>query len=392
MPVVPKYPEFIPYGRQHIDDEDIAAVVDTLKSDFLTQGPKVPEFESQLCHLTGAQFACATNSATSALHLACLALNVGTGDIVWTSPISFVASSNCALYCNATVDFVDVDTNTGLMSINALTKKLADAEKTNTLPKVVIPVHLCGHSCDMKAMATLAKQYSFRIIEDASHAVGSFYQGKPVGSCQYSDISIFSFHPVKIITSAEGGIALTNKQSLADKMSKLRSHGITNVASEMTEPSHGPWYYQQQMLGFNYRMTELQAALGVSQLKKLKPLVSKRNAKAVIYDEAFANTDLTILEPADNSQSSYHLYVVLLPQRLVNEHRNIIEKMREANICAHLHYIPIHIQPFYQTLGFNEQDFPNAMDYYHRAISIPLYPDLDSKAQQFIIDTIKEML
>ena len=301
-----KYPQYIPYGRQHIDQNDIDAVIDVLKSDYLTQGPKVPEFESKVCKLTNAEFACAVNSATSALHIACLALGVGSEDTVWTSPISFVASSNCALYCGASIDFVDIDTDTGLMSVDALERKLVEAKKNNTLPKVVIPVHLCGHSCDMVKIHQLGQRFGFSIIEDASHAVGSYYHNAPVGSCQYSDICIFSFHPVKIITSAEGGIALTNNPKLHKQMTKYRSHGITNDPSEMTTPSHGPWYYQQLTLGYNYRMTELQATLGVSQLDKLGSLVKKRNELAKVYDSAFADTALTILSPDEQSSSAYH--------------------------------------------------------------------------------------
>lgn len=387
-----KYPQYIPYGRQHIDQDDIDAVVEVLKSDYLTQGPKVPEFESKLCQLTNAEFACAVNSATSALHIACLALGVGSEDTVWTSPISFVASSNCALYCGASIDFVDIDTDTGLMSVDALEQKLVEAEKNNALPKVVIPVHLCGHSCDMVKIHQLGQRFGFSIIEDASHAVGSYYHNAPVGSCQYSDICIFSFHPVKIITSAEGGIALTNNPKLHKQMTKYRSHGITNDPSEMTTPSHGPWYYQQLTLGYNYRMTELQATLGVSQLDKLGSLVKKRNELAKVYDSAFTDTDLIILSPDEQSSSAYHLYVVLLPQEKSSEHRQIIEAMRASNICAHLHYIPIHTQPYYQALGFKDGDFPQAMEYYQRAISIPLYPDLTADAQNHVINTLKSLL
>lgn len=387
-----KFDTFIPYGRQHIDQADIDAVIDVLKSDYLTQGPKVPAFENALCQLTGAEFACAANSATSALHIACLALGVTSEDIVWTSPISFVASSNCALYCDAKVDFVDIDVDTGLMSTQALKQKLIQAKDFGQLPKVVIPVHLCGHSCDMEGIHQLSQEYGFNIIEDASHAVGSKYQGKPVGSCQYSDISVFSFHPVKIVTSAEGGVALTNDKNLHNLMTKYRSHGITTNPSEMTEASHGPWYYQQIMLGFNYRMTELQATLGVSQLNKLSKLVELRNEKAKVYDDAFADTPLTVLKPCEQSYSAYHLYVVLLPKEKANAHKEIIETMRAANICAHLHYIPIHTQPYYKSLGFAESDFPSSLDYYQRAISIPLYPDLSEEAQQFIISTLKSLL
>ncbi|MED5513718.1 MAG: UDP-4-amino-4,6-dideoxy-N-acetyl-beta-L-altrosamine transaminase, partial [Pseudomonadota bacterium] len=278
----------IPYGKQSISQDDINAVIDVLKSDWLTQGPAVPAFESAIAEYCGAHYACATNSATSALHIACLALDVGKGDIVWTSPISFVASSNCALYCGAEVDFVDIDLETGNMSVAALKEKLTLAKQSQQLPKVVIPVHLAGQSCDMAAINALAKEYGFKVIEDASHAIGAKYKDKPVGSCVYSDITVFSFHPVKIITSAEGGMAVTNCAGLNKKMSRLRSHGITNIPEEMTESSHGPWYYQQLELGFNYRMTDMQAALGLSQLKQLDNFVSVRNDIATTYNHAFA--------------------------------------------------------------------------------------------------------
>ncbi|MEY8215312.1 MAG: UDP-4-amino-4,6-dideoxy-N-acetyl-beta-L-altrosamine transaminase, partial [Colwellia sp.] len=331
----------IPYGRQDISDEDIRAVVAALKSDFITQGPKVAEFEQAIakhCQYNNGQtpFAVATNSATSALHIACLALDVGKKDNVWTSPISFVASSNCALYCGARIDFVDIDIESGNICSKALAKKLRLAKLTNTLPKVVIVVHLAGQSCDMQAIKRLADQYHFAIIEDASHAIGASYNSFPIGSNQYCDITIFSFHPVKIITSAEGGMALTNHSELAKKMQRLRSHGITSDPDEMTEQSHGPWYYQQTMLGFNYRMTELQAALGTSQTTRLTDFVSQRNNLANVYDHAFANSSLTCLTPDSKTYSAYHLYIVLLPCNNKILHKQIITRLREKNICAHL--------------------------------------------------------
>ncbi|MCW8834094.1 MAG: UDP-4-amino-4,6-dideoxy-N-acetyl-beta-L-altrosamine transaminase [Colwellia sp.] len=392
----------IPYGKQNISDEDIAAVVDVLKSDFITQGPKVVDFEQAIakqCQASDRQppHAIATNSATSALHIACLALEVGIGDSVWTSPISFVASSNCALYCGASIDFVDIDLNSGNMCPHALAIKLAKAKQNNSLPKVVIAVHLAGQSCDMKAIKALSEQYHFAIIEDASHAVGARYNNTPVGSNQYCDISIFSFHPVKIITSAEGGMALTNSPELAKKMHSLRSHGITSDQTEMTEQSHGPWYYQQLALGFNYRMTELQAALGVSQTRRLSEFVKQRNALAKTYDNAFANSSLTPLTPSVDTYSAYHLYIVLLPScddKTKNKavHKQVIANLRAKNICAHVHYIPIHLQPYYQQstpeLGFKTGDFPVAEEYYNRAISLPLYPQLSAQEQQYIIATV----
>jgi len=378
----------IPYGKQDINQQDIDAVINVLKSDFLTQGPQVPAFEQALANKCNAQYAVAVNSATSALHIANLALGVGPGDIVWTSPVTFVATANSVLYCGANVNFVDIDLNSGNMSIIALEKKLIEAKNNNTLPKVVIPVHLAGQSCDMQQIHRLAKQYGFSIIEDASHAVGGQYHQRPVGSCQYSDICIFSFHPVKIITSAEGGMALTNNSEIADKLKSLRSHGIVTEQEEMTEASHGPWYYQQIALGFNYRMTDLQAALGLSQLNRIETFIDKRNQLAKIYDHAFSESALTTLTPKSDRLSSYHLYIIQLPEANIEKHQQTIIKLREQGLCAHVHYIPVHLQPYYKELGFNSGDFPNAEEYYQRAISLPLHPQLTAQEQEYIIEQV----
>jgi UDP-4-amino-4,6-dideoxy-N-acetyl-beta-L-altrosamine transaminase len=382
----------IPYGKQDINQNDIDAVINILKSDWLTQGPQVPLFEQALAKKCQANFGIAVNSATSALHIANLALGVGDGDIVWTSPITFVATANSALYCGATIDFVDVDLCTGNMSVSALKEKLCWAKQLNCLPKVVIPVHLAGQSCDMEAIHKLAIEYNFSLIEDASHAVGGQYQNAPVGSCQYSDITIFSFHPVKIITSAEGGMALTNDPVLAETMKLFRSHGITSDEDKMTEPSHGPWYYQQVELGFNYRMTDLQAALGLSQLSRIDQFIEKRNQLAKIYDDAFADTNITLLTPVENQLSAYHLYLVLLPETNEQKHKETIIALRDKGICAHVHYIPVHLQPYYQNLGFRLGDFSNAENYYQRVISLPLYPRLTSAEQNYIIEQVIKLL
>jgi len=376
----------IPYGRQHLDEDDVKAVVETLTSNWLTQGPAISKFETALADYCGANFGIAVNSATSALHIACLALGVSKGDRVWTSPNSFVASSNCALYCGAKVDFVDIDLHTGNMCVDALRKKLALAESTNALPKVVIPVHFAGQPCDMKEIRALSKQYGFFVIEDASHAVGAKYQEKFVGSCQFSDICVFSFHPVKIITTMEGGMALTNNSEWAEKMRMLRSHGITNDPEKMTEDSHGPWYYQQIALGFNYRMTDVEAALGLSQLSKLETFLEKRNVLANYYDKLFSDySGITPLQQNSKIYSSYHLYVVRIDSLTNQQHATLVANLRESGVFAHVHYIPIHMQPFYISLGFKIGDFPNAEKYYQQAVTLPLFPDLKEDEVEHIV-------
>ncbi len=381
----------IPYGRQHLDEDDINAVVETLTSDWLTQGPAVPKFETALADYCGAEFGVAVNSATSALHIACLALGVSKEDYVWTSPNSFVASSNCALYCNASVDFVDIDLQTGNMCMNALKQKLEHAKSINKLPKVVIPVHFAGQPCDMESLQILAKQFGFYVIEDASHAVGAKYKGAFIGSGQYADICVFSFHPVKIITTMEGGMALTNNREWAEKMRMLRSHGITNNPEMMTEESHGPWYYQQISLGFNYRMTDIEAALGLSQLGKLNAFLEKRNALALHYDKLLSELcGITPLQQSSDSYSSYHLYVARIDFSSNEQHANVITNLREQGIFAHVHYIPIHLQPYYKNLGFKVGDFPNAETYYKQAVTLPLFPELTFEQVEFVVNILAQ--
>ena len=386
--------EFIPYGRQNITDKDIDAVVNVLKSDYLTQGPKVPEFEDAIKEHCNVKYALAMNSATSALHAACLALDVGKDDIVWTTPITFVASANCALYCGATVDFVDIDPKTYNLSTQALKQKLEAAKEKGQLPKVVIPVHLCGQPCDMKGIFRLSKEYGFSIIEDASHAIGGKYEDEPIGNCQYSDITIFSFHPVKIITTAEGGVATTNNKDLAQKMDLLRSHGITRDTELMTNEPDGPWYYQQIDLGFNYRMTEMQAALGVSQIERLKSITDRRHEIAKRYNEKLANLSVTVPFQIEESYSGLHLYVIRLKlDDIKATHLEVFNALRAANIGVNLHYIPVHLQPYYQKLfGFKIGDFPQAEQYYREAISLPLYPDLNVEQQDYIVQTLGSIL
>ncbi len=376
----------IPYGRQDISEADIQAVVDVLRSDFLTQGPAVVSFENAVAGYCSARYAIAVNSATSALHIACLALGVGPGDWVWTSPITFVASANCALYCGAQVDFVDIDPRTYNLSVECLADKLAQAEKSGCLPKAVIPVHMCGQPCDMAAIHALSQRYGFKIIEDASHALGGKYQSEPIGNCRYSDIIVFSFHPVKIITTAEGGMALTNDEQLAKRMQLLRSHGITRDADEMTHAPDGPWYYQQIALGYNYRMTDLHATLGLSQMQRLDEFVTKRHAIAQRYDQLLA--DLPLITPWQHvdSYSGMHLYVVRLKlDKIRKSHRQVFESLRVHGIGVNLHYIPVYRQPFYEKLGFKKGCCPEAEGYYGEAISLPMYPGLTESQQDNVV-------
>lgn len=383
----------IPYGRQDITQADIDAVVGVLQSDFLTQGPMVPRFEQQVAQLVGATHALAVNSATSALHIACLALGLGPGDRLWTSPVTFVASANCGLYCGAQVDFVDIDPRTYNLCPQALSRKLEQAEQEGTLPKVVVAVHLCGQPCDMQAIHALAKRYGFKVIEDASHAIGGKYQGEFIGNGKYSDITVFSFHPVKIITTAEGGMALTNDADLANKMALLRSHGITRDPDQMTHASDGPWYYQQIDLGFNYRMTELQAALGVSQMERLDQYIARRHQLAERYDDLLASLPVTTPWQHADSYSGLHLYVIRLQlEKISKTHRQVFESLREQGIGVNLHYIPVHTQPYYADMGFKPEDFPGAQNYYREAISIPMFQTMSNEQQDQVVAAIVRAL
>lgn len=381
----------IPYGRQEITQADIDAVVKVLQSGYLTQGPMVPLFEQTVAAYCGSTHALAVNSATSALHIACLALELGVGDYLWTTPITFVASANCGLYCGAQVDFVDIDPRTYNMCPQALERKLIAAEKNGCLPKIVVPVHLCGQPCDMQAIGALAQRFGFKIIEDASHAIGGKYRGEPIGNCRYSDITVFSFHPVKIITTAEGGMALTNDPKLAERMGLLRSHGITRDPRLMTHEPDGPWYYQQVELGFNYRMTDIQAALGVSQMERLDKYVSRRHSLAERYDLLLSELPVTVPWQHPDAYSGLHLYVIRLQlDKLSRSHGEVFAALREQGIGVNMHYIPIHTQPYYQRMGFEAGQFPEAEHYYTEAISLPMYPGLSEELQDRVINALKE--
>jgi UDP-4-amino-4,6-dideoxy-N-acetyl-beta-L-altrosamine transaminase len=384
----------IPYGKQELNEADIEAVVSVLKSDFLTQGPKIPLFEKSIADYCGSNYAIASNSATSSLHSACLALELSKKDWLWTSPNSFVASANCGLYCNAKVDFVDIDPLTYNLSADKLEEKLIKAKKIGKLPKIVVPVHFAGQSCDMIKIKALSIQYGFSIIEDASHAIGGKYMGMPIGGCQYSDITVFSFHPVKIITTAEGGIATTNSKILEQKIRLLNSHGITRDESLMNGPSFGPWYYQQILLGLNYRMTDLQAALGISQLDRVDSFVSSRHALKERYDKLLKDLPIILPYQSKDSYSSLHLYPIKID---LSKEKNIaridvFNKLRRKDIGVNVHYIPIHLQPYYQDLGFQPGDFPNAEFYYENTLSLPLFASMTIKQQDKVVAELGQSL
>jgi UDP-4-amino-4,6-dideoxy-N-acetyl-beta-L-altrosamine transaminase len=380
----------IPYGQQNIDENDIQKVIEVLQSDFITQGPAVANFEDAITSYTGAQHAVAVTSATAALHLACLALEVKAGDIVWTTPISFVASANCALYCGANIDFVDIDSRTFNLCPKKLEQKLINAG--DKLPKVLIVVHMAGQPCYMKEIYKISQKYNFKIIEDASHAIGATYDTQKVGNLPYSDITIFSFHPVKIITTGEGGAAVTNSASLAHKLKLLRSHGITRDINLMTK-TDGPWYYEQLDLGYNYRMTDIQAALGSSQINRIDKFITKRHQIAKFYDEAFAGNDfITTPYQTNVSYSSYHLYIIQLQDKLLPKHQEIFTNLREEGIGVNLHYIPIYLQPYYRKLGFKSGYMPVAEDYYKRSISIPIFYNMTEEMLSQVVKTITEVI
>ena len=379
----------IPYGRQNISDADVQAVVDVLRSDFLTQGPAIPRFEKELADYCGARYAVAVSNATAGLHIACLAAGLGPGDRLWTSPNTFVASSNCALYCGAQVDFVDIDPVTYLMSVEALARKLEDTP-ADELPKIVVPVHFAGQSCDMVAIAELSREYGFMVMEDAAHSVGGSYKGSKIGSCQYSDMTVFSFHPVKVITTGEGGMVMTNDEELYQKLIRLRSHGITRDAEFLAEKDGGPFYYEQLELGYNYRMTDIQAALGSSQMGRLDEFVARRHELVRLYDNLLAGLPVSLPFQHPDSYSAHHLYVIRLrPDEIKRTRRQVFDAMRAAGILVNVHYIPVHTQPYYRNLGFDWGQFPEAEQYYREAITLPLYFDLHDYEQDRVVDALK---
>jgi UDP-4-amino-4,6-dideoxy-N-acetyl-beta-L-altrosamine transaminase len=383
----------IPYGKQDITQVDIDAVVEVLTSDYLTQGPQVPLFEKKVSDYCGAEYGVAVNSATSALHIACLALGLGKGDYLWTSPNTFVASANCGLYCGAQVDFVDINPLTYNLSPEELEKKLIQAKQHNKLPKIVIPVHFAGQSCDMRKIYSLSQEYGFKIIEDASHAIGGKYLDQPIGGCQYSDITVFSFHPVKIITTAEGGLATTNDKKLSERMQLFRSHGVTRDPGLMTKEAEGSWYYQQVELGFNYRMTELQAALGVSQMLRVDDFVLKRHVLQQRYDELLLGLPITLPHQLEGSYSALHLYPIQLKlESIAKPHAQVFEELRLHGLGVNVHYIPVHTQPYYQNMGFEQGGYPLSENYYRRAISIPLYSGLSLDDQSEVVKILRHVL
>jgi UDP-4-amino-4,6-dideoxy-N-acetyl-beta-L-altrosamine transaminase len=385
--------QFIPYGRQDISQADIDAVVEVLRSDWITQGPAIERFEQLVADYCGAKYAVAVSSATAALHIACLAAGLGSGDILWTSPNTFVASANCGLYCGADVDFVDIDPHTYNLSMEVLEQKLAHAELEGKLPKVVVPVHFAGQSCEIERILALSRKYGFTILEDASHAIGARYQDNPVGSCLFSDMAVFSFHPVKIITTGEGGMVVTNREDLYEKLIRLRTHGITRNPELMQGESHGLWYYQQLELGFNYRMTDIQAALGASQMQRLDEFVSRRRHLAARYNQLLSDFPLVLPWQHPDTESSWHLYVIRLKlDEIGKTHRQVFEELRQARIGVNLHYIPVHTQPYYQNLGFKWGDFPQAEEYYQEAISLPIYYGLSDENQERVIAVIRDIM
>ncbi|MGE7991323.1 UDP-4-amino-4,6-dideoxy-N-acetyl-beta-L-altrosamine transaminase [Pseudomonas sp. NPDC089554] len=383
----------IPYARQSIDQADIAAVVEVLQSDWLTQGPMVERFEQAIVQYCGARYAVAVCNATAGLHLACLAAGLGKGDWLWTTPISFVASANCGRYCGAEVDFVDIDPHTWALDAGALAVKLERAAREGRLPKVVVAVAFAGQSADMRSIAALARQYGFTLIEDAAHAIGARYAGVAVGCGEFADMTVFSFHPVKIITAAEGGMVLTNRADLDKRLRLLRSHGVTRDPSQMTEECHGGWYYQQLELGFNYRITDLQAALGLSQLTRLEAFLARRRELAARYQHLLAQLPVSVQAPQQEAESAWHLFVVRVhSDRVARSHREIFDGMRAAGVGVNLHYIPIHLQPYYRDLGFKPGDFPQAEAYYTQALSLPMYPDLTDAQQDHVVDSLRRLL
>jgi UDP-4-amino-4,6-dideoxy-N-acetyl-beta-L-altrosamine transaminase len=383
----------IPYGRQEITKDDVESVIEVLRSDFLTQGPTVPRFEKTVATKVRAMFAVAVNSATSALHVACLSLGLGPGDYLWTTPITFVASANCGIYCGAGVDFVDIDQSTYNIDVSALEHKLVNAERAGRLPKIVVVVHMCGQPSDMCRISELSHRFGFRVIEDASHAIGATYQNEPVGACRYSDITIFSFHPVKIVTTGEGGMAVTNSEELAERMRLLRSHGITRDQDRMTKLPDGPWYYQQVDLGFNFRMTDIQAALGISQMARLDDYVQRRSEIATRYDELLAHLPVRVSVRNPDATSAWHLYVIRLNLSEISKSRlEVFNALHSRGIGVNVHYIPVHSQPYYQQFAFQKGDFPHAETYYDEALSLPMYATLTDQQQDIVLRSLKEVL